>query len=70
MCHPGNCRRRFRYFTVGGTYYEKRRGEKREKLTPYIEAYRKQLGACCALRIKTHKLNAMENSLPLPRVQS
>jgi sugar/nucleoside kinase (ribokinase family) len=33
----------FACFTVGGTYYETRRGEKREKLAPYIEAYRKQL---------------------------
>ncbi|MDR2184645.1 MAG: carbohydrate kinase family protein [Treponema sp.] len=33
----------FACFTVGGTCYETRRGEKREKLAPYIEAYRKQL---------------------------
>jgi sugar/nucleoside kinase (ribokinase family) len=35
----------FACFTMGGTYYEERRGEKREKLAPYIEAYRKQLAA-------------------------
>jgi sugar/nucleoside kinase (ribokinase family) len=38
----------FACFTVGGTYYETRRGEKREKLAPYIEAYRKQLSGFSA----------------------
>jgi sugar/nucleoside kinase (ribokinase family) len=33
----------FACFTIGGTYYEKRGGEKRERLEPYIAAYRKQL---------------------------
>jgi sugar/nucleoside kinase (ribokinase family) len=33
----------FACFTVGGTYYEKSPGEKREKLAPYIAAYREQI---------------------------
>ncbi|MCL2067846.1 MAG: carbohydrate kinase family protein [Treponema sp.] len=34
----------FACFTIGGTYYEESPGEKRNKLEPYIEAYRRQLG--------------------------
>ena len=34
----------FACFTIGGTYYETSPGEKRERLAPYIEAYRKQIG--------------------------
>lgn len=33
----------FACFTVGGTYYESRPGEKRERLAPYLNAYRAQL---------------------------
>jgi sugar/nucleoside kinase (ribokinase family) len=33
----------FACFTIGGTYYETRAGEKRERLEPYVAAYRKQL---------------------------
>jgi sugar/nucleoside kinase (ribokinase family) len=33
----------FACFTMGGTYYETHAGEKREKLEPYIRAYREQL---------------------------
>jgi sugar/nucleoside kinase (ribokinase family) len=33
----------FACFTLGGTFYESRPGEKRERLAPYIAAYRKQL---------------------------
>ena len=33
----------FACFTVGGTYYEGRPGEKRERLLPYVDAYRRQL---------------------------
>jgi sugar/nucleoside kinase (ribokinase family) len=33
----------FACFTVGGTFYERRPGEKRGLLAPYLEAYRKQL---------------------------
>jgi sugar/nucleoside kinase (ribokinase family) len=33
----------FACFTMGGTFYETYSGEKREKLAPYIAAYRKQL---------------------------
>lgn len=33
----------FACFTVGGTYYEERPGEKRERLLPYVDAYRRQL---------------------------
>jgi sugar/nucleoside kinase (ribokinase family) len=35
----------FACFTLGGTFYESRPGEKRELLAPYIAAYRKQLAA-------------------------
>jgi sugar/nucleoside kinase (ribokinase family) len=35
----------FACFTVGGTYYESRQGEKRALLEPYLAAYRKQI-AC------------------------
>ncbi|MDR1351768.1 MAG: carbohydrate kinase family protein [Treponema sp.] len=34
----------FACFTVGGTYYESREGEKRALLEPYLAAYRKQAG--------------------------
>lgn len=33
----------FSCFTMGGTFYEKRPGEKQERLEPYIKAYRKQI---------------------------
>ena len=33
----------FACFTVGGTYYEAERGEKRRRLLPYLAAYRDQL---------------------------
>ncbi len=33
----------FACFTVGGTYYEAKPGEKRERLLPYLAAYRDQL---------------------------
>jgi sugar/nucleoside kinase (ribokinase family) len=33
----------FACFTVGGTFYERYSGEKRELLAPYVAAYRKQL---------------------------
>jgi sugar/nucleoside kinase (ribokinase family) len=33
----------FACFTVGGTFYEKYRGEKRERLAPYLAAYREQI---------------------------
>ncbi|MDR1129132.1 MAG: carbohydrate kinase family protein, partial [Treponema sp.] len=32
----------FACFTVGGTYYESREGEKRALLEPYLAAYREQ----------------------------
>jgi sugar/nucleoside kinase (ribokinase family) len=34
----------FACFTIGGVYWENSPGEKRKRLTPYIEAYRKQIG--------------------------
>jgi sugar/nucleoside kinase (ribokinase family) len=34
----------FACFTFGGTFYETRPGEKRDKLVPYIAAYREQIG--------------------------
>ncbi|MDR0708951.1 MAG: hypothetical protein LBF77_02660 [Spirochaetaceae bacterium] len=34
----------FACFTVGGTYYESRAGEKRALLEPYLAAYREQAG--------------------------
>jgi sugar/nucleoside kinase (ribokinase family) len=33
----------FACFTIGGTYYESRPGEKRARLEPYVEGYRRQL---------------------------
>jgi sugar/nucleoside kinase (ribokinase family) len=33
----------FACFTIGGTFYETHPGEKRERLAPYVRAYRKQL---------------------------
>ncbi|MHC6203756.1 carbohydrate kinase family protein [Breznakiellaceae bacterium SP9] len=43
-CIPGTTAGGFACFTVGGTFYETYPGEKREKLVPYIAAYRKQIG--------------------------
>jgi sugar/nucleoside kinase (ribokinase family) len=34
----------FACFTIGGTYYETRRGEKRDRIKPYLAAYRQQWG--------------------------
>ncbi|MDR2477724.1 MAG: carbohydrate kinase family protein, partial [Treponema sp.] len=41
---PGTAAGGFACFTVGGTYYENRPGEKRDRIAAYIAAYRKQLG--------------------------
>jgi sugar/nucleoside kinase (ribokinase family) len=43
-CVPGTCAGGLACFTVGGTFYETYPGEKRERLEPYIAAYREQLG--------------------------
>ena len=43
ICVPAVAAGGFACFIVGGTYYEKERGEKRRLLEPYIQAYRKQL---------------------------
>jgi sugar/nucleoside kinase (ribokinase family) len=43
-CIMGTAAGGFACFTVGGTFYETYPGEKREKLAPYIAAYRKQIG--------------------------
>jgi hypothetical protein len=44
ICIPGIVAGGFACFTLGGVFYEKRPGEKRELLTPFIEEYRKELG--------------------------
>jgi hypothetical protein len=42
-CVWANASGGFACFTIGGTYYEQRPGEKRERLLPYVQAYREQL---------------------------
>lgn len=42
-CVWANASGGFACFTIGGTYYEQRAGEKRERLLPYVQAYREQL---------------------------
>ncbi|GHV77938.1 hypothetical protein AGMMS49942_27590 [Spirochaetia bacterium] len=42
-CILGTAAGGFACFTVGGTFYETYPGEKRERLAPYIDAYRKQI---------------------------
>jgi sugar/nucleoside kinase (ribokinase family) len=41
---PGIAAGGFACFTMGGTFYETYPGEKREKIAPYITAYREQIG--------------------------
>jgi sugar/nucleoside kinase (ribokinase family) len=41
-CVPGVVAGGFACFTLGGTFYESRPGEKRELLAPYLDEYRKQ----------------------------
>lgn len=42
-CHWAVASGGFACFTVGGTFYEGRRGEKLDRLRPYLDAYRRQL---------------------------
>ena len=44
ICIPAVAAGGFACFIVGGTYYEKEKGEKQRLLEPYINAYREQLG--------------------------
>jgi sugar/nucleoside kinase (ribokinase family) len=47
-CILGTVSGGFACFTMGGVFYESRRGEKRQRLEPYLGAYRKQLETFCA----------------------
>jgi sugar/nucleoside kinase (ribokinase family) len=42
-CMPGIAAGGFACFTLGGTFYESRPGEKQELITPYLDDYRKQI---------------------------
>jgi sugar/nucleoside kinase (ribokinase family) len=44
ICIPGIVAGGYACFTLGGVFYEKQPGEKRELLAPFIEEYRKELG--------------------------
>jgi sugar/nucleoside kinase (ribokinase family) len=44
ICIPGIVAGGYACFTLGGVFYEKRPGEKRELLAPFIEGYKKELG--------------------------
>jgi sugar/nucleoside kinase (ribokinase family) len=43
ICVPGIAAGGYACFTLGGVFYEKRPGEKRELLVPFIEAYKKEV---------------------------
>jgi sugar/nucleoside kinase (ribokinase family) len=43
ICIPGIVAGGYACFTLGGVFYEKRPGEKRELLVPFIEAYKKEV---------------------------
>jgi sugar/nucleoside kinase (ribokinase family) len=44
VCIPGIVAGGYACFTLGGVFYEKQPGEKRELLAPFIEGYKKELG--------------------------
>jgi sugar/nucleoside kinase (ribokinase family) len=44
VCIPGVVAGGYACFTLGGVFYEKQPGEKRELLAPFIEEYKKELG--------------------------
>jgi sugar/nucleoside kinase (ribokinase family) len=43
ICIPGIAAGGYACFTLGGVFYEKRPGEKRELLVPFIEAYKNEV---------------------------